>query len=58
MPSPPPLLDSKGQAVTRPSLGRGAIVDDVGNVAAVAASDLARTITALTSNIAYGSIIT
>jgi 3-oxoacyl-[acyl-carrier protein] reductase len=39
-------------------LGRGATLDDVGNVAAFAASDLARTITASAINITGGAIIT
>jgi NAD(P)-dependent dehydrogenase (short-subunit alcohol dehydrogenase family) len=39
-------------------LGRGAMLEDVGNVAAFAASDLARTITASAINITCGAIIT
>lgn len=39
-------------------LGRGALLEDVGNVAAFAASDLARTITASAINITSGAIIT
>jgi 3-oxoacyl-[acyl-carrier protein] reductase len=39
-------------------LGRGATLDDVGNVAAFAASDLARTVTASAINITCGAIIT
>jgi 3-oxoacyl-[acyl-carrier protein] reductase len=42
-------------------LGRGALLEDVGNVAAFAAfaaSDLARTITASAINITCGAIIT
>ena len=39
-------------------LGRGATLDDVGNVAAFAASDHARTITASAINITCGAIIT
>jgi 3-oxoacyl-[acyl-carrier protein] reductase len=39
-------------------LGRGAMLEDVGNVAAVAASDRARTITASAINITCGAIIT
>ncbi len=39
-------------------LGRGATLDDVGNVAAFAASDRARTITASAINISCGAIIT
>jgi len=39
-------------------LGRGATLDDVGNVAAFAASDRARTITASAINITCGAIIT
>jgi hypothetical protein len=39
-------------------LGHGAILDDVGNVAAFAASDRARTITASAINITCGAIIT
>jgi NAD(P)-dependent dehydrogenase (short-subunit alcohol dehydrogenase family) len=39
-------------------LGRGAMLEDVGNVAAFAASDRARTITASAINITCGAIIT
>jgi 3-oxoacyl-[acyl-carrier protein] reductase len=39
-------------------LDRGARLEDVGNVAAFAASDLARTITASAINITCGAIIT
>jgi enoyl-[acyl-carrier-protein] reductase (NADH) len=39
-------------------LGRGAMLDDVGNVAAFAASDHARTITASSINISCGAIVT
>jgi 3-oxoacyl-[acyl-carrier protein] reductase len=39
-------------------LGRGAMLDDVGNVAAFAASEGARTITASAINITCGAIIT
>jgi 3-oxoacyl-[acyl-carrier protein] reductase len=39
-------------------LGRGALVEDVGNVAAFAASDKARTITASAINISCGAVIT
>jgi enoyl-[acyl-carrier-protein] reductase (NADH) len=39
-------------------LGRGATLEDVGNVAAFAAFDLARTITASAINITCGAIIT
>jgi NAD(P)-dependent dehydrogenase (short-subunit alcohol dehydrogenase family) len=39
-------------------LGRGALLEDVGNVAAFAASDQARTITASAINITCGAIIT
>jgi len=39
-------------------LGRGARLEDVGNVAAFAASDMARTITASAINITCGAIIT
>ena len=44
--------------VTPTLLGRGAMLEDVGNVAAFAASDMARTITASAINIACGAIIT
>jgi enoyl-[acyl-carrier-protein] reductase (NADH) len=39
-------------------LGRGATLDDVGNVAAFVASDKARTITASAVDITCGAIIT
>lgn len=39
-------------------LGRGATMEDVGNVAAFTASDLARTITGSTINITCGAIVT
>ena len=38
-------------------LGRGAVLEDVGNVAVFAASDLARTITASAINISCGAIV-
>jgi 3-oxoacyl-[acyl-carrier protein] reductase len=41
----------------RTMLGRAATLDDVGNVAALAASDHARTITATAINITCGSIV-
>jgi len=49
------LIDS---LVASTMLGRGATLDDVGNVAAFAASDGARTITASAINISCGAIIT
>jgi enoyl-[acyl-carrier-protein] reductase (NADH) len=39
-------------------LGRGAMLDDVGNLAAFATSDHARTITASSINISCGAIVT
>jgi 3-oxoacyl-[acyl-carrier protein] reductase len=38
-------------------LGRAASLDDVGNVAAFAASDLARSMTASVLNITCGSVV-
>ena len=38
-------------------LGRGATLEDVGNVAAFVASDRARTLTAATANISCGALI-
>ena len=38
-------------------LGRGALLEDVGNVAAFVASDKARTMTAATANISCGALI-
>jgi 3-oxoacyl-[acyl-carrier protein] reductase len=38
-------------------LGRAATFEDVGNVAALVASDRARTITAATANIGCGALI-
>jgi len=49
------LVDS---LVAPTMLGRGAMLDDVGNVAAFAASDHARTITASSINISCGAIVT
>ena len=51
--------DSLVESLVAPTLlGRGALLEDVGNVAAFAASDLARTITASAINITCGAIIT
>jgi 3-oxoacyl-[acyl-carrier protein] reductase len=49
------LVDS---LVSATLLGRGATLDDVGNVAVFAASDLGRTITASAINITCGAIVT
>jgi 3-oxoacyl-[acyl-carrier protein] reductase len=49
------LIDS---LVAPTMLGRGATLEDVGNVAAFAASDHARTITASAINISCGAIVT
>jgi 3-oxoacyl-[acyl-carrier protein] reductase len=38
-------------------LGRGALLEDVGKVAAFVASDKARTMTAATANISCGALI-
>jgi enoyl-[acyl-carrier-protein] reductase (NADH) len=43
--------------VRRTMLGRAATLDDVGNVAAFAASDYARTMTATALNITCGSVV-
>jgi 3-oxoacyl-[acyl-carrier protein] reductase len=51
--------DALVESLVAPTLlGRGAMLEDVGNVAAFAASDLARTITASAINITCGAIIT
>jgi 3-oxoacyl-[acyl-carrier protein] reductase len=51
--------DALVESLVAPTLlGRGAMLDDVGNVAAFAASDQARTITASAINITCGAIIT
>ena len=51
--------DALVESLVAPTLlGRGATLEDVGNVAAFAASDLARTITASAINIICGAIIT
>jgi NAD(P)-dependent dehydrogenase (short-subunit alcohol dehydrogenase family) len=51
--------DALVESLVAPTLlGRGATLDDVGNVAAFAASDRARTITASAINITCGAIIT
>jgi NAD(P)-dependent dehydrogenase (short-subunit alcohol dehydrogenase family) len=51
--------DALVESLVAPTLlGRGAMLDDVGNVAAFAASDHARTITASAINITCGAIIT
>jgi len=51
--------DALVESLVAPTLlGRGAMLDDVGNVAAFAASERARTITASAINITCGAIIT
>ena len=51
--------DALVQSLVEPTfLGRGATLEDVGNVAAFAASDHARTITASAINITCGAIVT
>ena len=51
--------DALVQSLIEPTLlKRGALLEDVGNVAAFAASDLARTITASAINITAGAIVT
>jgi 3-oxoacyl-[acyl-carrier protein] reductase len=51
--------DALVESLVAPTLlGRGAMLEDVGNVAAFAASDRARTITASAINITCGAIIT
>ena len=51
--------DALVESLVAPTLlGRGAMLEDVGNVAAFAASDQARTITASAINITCGAIIT
>jgi 3-oxoacyl-[acyl-carrier protein] reductase len=51
--------DALVESLVEPTLlGRGALMEDVGNVAAFAASDRARTITASAINITCGAIIT
>ena len=51
--------DALVESLVAPTLlGRGATLEDVGNVAAFAASDRARTITASAINITCGAIIT
>jgi 3-oxoacyl-[acyl-carrier protein] reductase len=51
--------DALVESLVAPTLlGRGAMLEDVGNVAAFVASDRARTITASAINITCGAIIT
>jgi 3-oxoacyl-[acyl-carrier protein] reductase len=51
--------DALVESLVEPTLlGRGAMLEDVGNVAAFAASDRARTITASAINITCGAIVT
>jgi cysteine desulfurase len=45
------------EGIEQSMLGRGATLEDVGNVAAFVASDRARTMTAATANISCGALI-
>ena len=51
--------DALVDSLTAPTmLGRTATIDDIGNVAVFAASDLARTMTATSLNTTCGAIVT